>query len=912
MTIRYYQEFVIDINRLESAPIDQKVRHTKFSVKVLDSPMGESTVGQVIDIGDWGKVDQWLEGLDKRTISQTHLEEISRCLGEWLLPGGLGDLNATEFQDIFTVRKLFDSSLGSLASEEGMRIRLRLAPELAELPWEFASIIVEGNYGSRLLYLGTHEKLSIVRHEIIAGKPRKEFGIVPRIKVVYAMASPADFKEIDIYAEQERRKKDFRGLGSINVHYVPDFDNTQQAYGATKADITASLEKEEKEPTPDIFHFTGHGVWDRQGYILLTDPETNSAEYVSGADLAEWLKPTNVRLVILECCESAKNKRIVQKNNNVAIELLNQGIPAVIGMQYEIYYNFATVFTQILYQYLVAGLTIDEGVTQGRKKVKENEERSDQISLPRAWGTPILYLRNSGGNFFPPDSDRQKIYEALPNQIKWDASLSGIVRRSINDAKFLASISQLDELQAAGDNLTADPLEVLLLLKSAIHHGRNIHYWTGMLAKRGQKLLAGFQGLKIDPSRKKLDLVEKILGIDGFKIIAPPDGIDNLSWSAATHPEALVSKTAALALTALWVEQSPGMLNAAFKCDNTSLTRRIECFGAQAEALGSQNFLASFNLGKLGVFKSLGYFRDVILVWMWRFFIYWKNNKFEILLRSLYAGSGAGLTFGFYRALLTLVNQNPWGSEFALNAIFGFITGAFISLGVEIASPLLLLNTNGNGPFKASVQKKKLFWLQLSLGALGFSLVNVLVTIFAIDELTASALFRNFFTSFLGGLIIVVIWLYRQPPMESPRTRLDIKKLFLYLGRLVTLFTLLAFLQLPVLWERTTCPAASVLYGQNHRWRASPLSLSSSLIRDRYQVKMSLKKLILQCNPDQGTKSCFAVCNNGQPHKLTSLFTDCFEQWLSVLDLVLMGFFLMLGMSIAVVSIPYLLDKLRR
>jgi hypothetical protein len=913
MTIRYYQDFVIDLARVENAPADQSGRHTKFSVKVFDSPMGESTTGQEIDIGDWGRLDQWLEGLDSQTITQAELEKFGHFMGEWLLPGGKSDLNAPASQNIFTVRELFDSSFTNLTKEEGMRIRMRLAPELTELPWEFASITEEGGYGSRLLYLGTHPQLSIVRHEVIAGQQRKEFGIVPRIKVVYAMASPKHprFRHLEIVEEQNRLKKELSGLTSLNIQYIPDFAGTQQAYGANEEEIIAS---QIAKPTPDIFHFTGHGVWKKQGFILLAQPETGRAIGISGAKLAEWLSISEtLRLVILECCESAKNEWIAQKRNNVAIELLNKGIPAVIGMQYEIYYEFATVFTDTLYRYLVAGLTIDEAVTQGRKKVREFEESSQQVSLLRAWGTPVLYLRNSGGNFFPPDSNRQRIFESLPEQIRLDATLNDMMRQWINEENFLASSSQLDELQAKGDKLTADPLEVLLLLKSAVQHSRNIRYWTGMLEKSGRKFLMAMQVLKIDRGRKTLDLAEKTLGIDGFKITEPPAGIDNLSWSAATHPESLVSKTATLALSALKEEQAPGLIENALKVHNGALSRRIECFGALAEARENQDFLVGLYPKKPDVIQKLCFFRDFFLVWFWRFLIYWKNNRVEIILRSLYAGLGAGLALGLYRTFLTLVNQNPWGSEFAINSIFGFLAGWLISFGMGITSPMLLLNVKENDLSKPSLKRKKLLWLQIPLGALGFSILNGLVLIFTTEGLAAPPFFRCLLTSFLAGLLIVGVALYRQSSAVSPGTRPDIKKRLVYLFiHLVTLMVLLAFLQLPVLWERTNSPVTQLVFGQIHRWRVSPLNLSSTMIRDRYQVKVSFKKMILQCDPDLGTKSCYAACANGHPPTLAPLFTNCFEQWLSVIDLALIGFFLSVGMIFAIASIPYLLDKLRR
>lgn len=912
MPIRYYQDFEILIDCEDKDPSG---RPTKLSVEVLDSPMGESTVGQVICIDDWGQLNKWLEDLENFKITQAALDEFGHYLGEVLLPGVKTDNKPQAIQEIVTVRDLFDLSLQNLSEEEGLRIRLKLIPELAHLPWEFASITETGQNGKRTLYLGTHPQLSFVRHEKIAGLQRKEFRIVPRLRVVFAMASPRHpkFGDIEIDKEQKKLKRELSELKSLDIHYIPNFEEKQShSYGASEQDIKAS---QSTIPPPDIFHFTGHGVWKKkQGYILLAKAENGKAQGVSGAKLAGWLSST-VRLVVLECCESAKSEGTVQKRNNVAMELLSNGVPAVIGMQYEIYYDSATIFAETLYSYLIAGLTIDEAVTQSRKKVKDYEETNQSQDL-RAWGTPVLYLRNSGGNFFPPDPDRQATLAALPEEIKRDATLSGIMRQWIREKDFLASRKQLDELQFAGDKLNVDALEILLLLQSATQHSLNTGYWAGLLERKGQKLLESMQEVEIDRERKTLDLAEKTLGLDGMKIDKPPGKIDNLSWSAATHSVPIVRRTAALALLALNKKDAPALLNAALKARNSKkekLRRRIECFSTLAEAQNSQGFLSDLHLERPSYLRKLSLLIDHLLVWGWRFLGYWKHNQAEILLRSLYAGLGAGVAFGVYRALLTLVNQNAWGSEFAINAAMGFLAGLFIFIGMGITSPLLLLNLNNDDLTEPSRKRRKRLWMQVFLGAAGFCVVNGIVVIFSTDGLATGTFVRYLFTSFLAGLLIVGVALYNQPYTNPPRNPHERKRWLLnLLFRLVTVAVLLGCMQAPVLWEQTNSPTAQLLFGRTHRWRISPLSLSTTTVRDRYQVELWMKTRIIQCDPDMiSDKSCYEACADTQGPFLLRLFTYCFEQWLSVLDIAIMGLVLILGMISTSYWIPKALSNLK-
>ena len=149
----------------------------------------------------------------------------------------------------------------------------------------------------------------------------------------------------------------------------------------------------------DVFHFAGHGHFvvegpafggiAGEGWIILAD-EHNQAFPLPGERLAELLRGTGVRLVMLGACQTGRrdNRNVW---SSVAAALLKAGIPAVVAMQFAIGDQLAVAFSEAFYRALVAGLSVDEAVALGRQaiRMKALEGQRDAID----WGVPVLYLR---------------------------------------------------------------------------------------------------------------------------------------------------------------------------------------------------------------------------------------------------------------------------------------------------------------------------------------------------------------------------------------------------------------------------------------------------------------------------------------------------------------------------------------
>jgi hypothetical protein len=383
VAIRDYLDFVLVTRDVQKSPTG--VAQT-FMVSVFDSPVGQ------------GQQDERIAVPDGLTAELARLE--SRALdsdADWQMEMGqrLADLLFPSY-----ARELLRASLARLRDGEGLRVRLRLADELADFPWEYVYIPDARGERTSSGFLALNPCVSIVRHEAVA-LPADWFNGPGNRRVVIAMASPEPYEVYPrlsgLPTEQAAIKAVFDRISGIRAVYLPEYGspNTDIIPGATWRDLMAVLTQERT----DVFHFAGHGQFvtegpafgdvAREGWIILAD-ERNQAFPLPGERLAELLRGTGVRLVMLGACQTGR-----RDNHNVwssvAAALLKAGIPAVVAMQFTIGDQLAVAFSEAFYRALVAGLSVDEAVSLGRQaiRMKSLEGQRDAID----WGVPVLYLR---------------------------------------------------------------------------------------------------------------------------------------------------------------------------------------------------------------------------------------------------------------------------------------------------------------------------------------------------------------------------------------------------------------------------------------------------------------------------------------------------------------------------------------
>lgn len=369
MTIKTYRDFVLAADVAERGP-DGLVR--TFDVRVFASPAGEGAPLRRELPDDLGKV---LGRLDRRKLDLPGIIGLGEALADLLLPAG--------------PREMLVRSLERLEAGEGLRLRLRLPPELAGLPWEY--LYVQRAHGEKDAtgFLALDPRLSIARHEALAVAAEADDSPRPR-RLVAALSSPTaeGWAPLDLGKERAVIEAATAGVPNLAVDVLPE----ATAEGLLDALVAGA----------DVFHFAGHGVFEQtglgvrpgaltgQGSLVLMNAAGGPAP-MAADQLAVNLRGRGVQVVVLGACETAKRDE-EQAWSGVAAALMEAGIPAVVAMQFRVWDDAAIAFARALYGALAAGLSLDEAVSLGRLQVF-NLVHPRRDGFWREWGVPVLYLR---------------------------------------------------------------------------------------------------------------------------------------------------------------------------------------------------------------------------------------------------------------------------------------------------------------------------------------------------------------------------------------------------------------------------------------------------------------------------------------------------------------------------------------
>ena len=266
------------------------------------------------------------------------------------------------------------------AIDAGLRIRLRFSdcPELSELPWEY----LYDREHNRFLCLS--DRTPLVRYLEVAD-PVRVVPVTPPLRILVVIASPSDLQQLD--GEQE---------WSNVTAALSQLTQRGRVEVVRLAEPTLSaLQRQLRRDTYHIFHFIGHGGFDPQtqdGMLAMEDDHGRS-RLVAGEDLGTLLHDhRSLRLAVLNSCEGARGDRS-DPFSGTAQSLIQQGIPAVVAMQFEITDDAAITFGHVLYEAIADGYPLDAATAEARKAIYADGNLTE-------WGTPVLYLRAPDGRIF--------------------------------------------------------------------------------------------------------------------------------------------------------------------------------------------------------------------------------------------------------------------------------------------------------------------------------------------------------------------------------------------------------------------------------------------------------------------------------------------------------------------------------
>jgi hypothetical protein len=355
-----------------------------------------------------------------------------------------GQLYRALFHDELEVNLLRSLSQAA-ANRVGLRLRLRLSdtPELAELPWEYLYDL------TRNKFLALSDRTPLVRFLAVPDPPRPLL-VSPPLRVLVMIASPSDYPRLDV--EQEWRKLS-DALGRLErAGHV----RLERLEAATLAELRRLLRRADWH----VFHFIGHGGFDQdtQDGVLVLEDQTGRGSQVSGQDLGVLLNDhDSLRLVVLNACEGARADPS-DPFAGTAQSLLQQGVPAVVAMQFEITDPAAISFAHELYAAVGDGYPLDAALAEARKAIWADGNKIE-------WATPVLYLRAPDGRIFdvvptPPDREaaeqrarEQADREAAEQRAREQADREAAEQRAREQADREAAEQRATRLQVLRDRI---------------------------------------------------------------------------------------------------------------------------------------------------------------------------------------------------------------------------------------------------------------------------------------------------------------------------------------------------------------------------------------------------------------------------------------------------------------------------
>lgn len=345
----------------------------KYQAQVLESPAGQASSVFSLPISTlelenfYLRIGRPRQGV--RRVDSPEMETVKKVGGRLF--------DAVFSEDILA---LLSSSLAIARSQgKGLRIRLRqTSPEAADLPWEYL-------YDSRQnRFLALAVQTPIIRYLEVPQAGQALTVDLP-LKVLVMVSNPSDYPELDVESEYARLSNALQPLVQKGMVNLERLDH---------ASLDA-LQRQLRTGKQHIFQFIGHGGFDpssQEGVLILED-ENHLGKRISGQELG-WLLHNypSLRLVVLNACEGARSSR-QDPFAGVAQSLVQQGIPAVIAMQFEITDQAALIFSQNFYSALSEGNPVDTALSEARMSIFTSGNDIE-------WGTPVLFTRSSDGHLF--------------------------------------------------------------------------------------------------------------------------------------------------------------------------------------------------------------------------------------------------------------------------------------------------------------------------------------------------------------------------------------------------------------------------------------------------------------------------------------------------------------------------------
>jgi hypothetical protein len=310
------------------------------------------------------------------------------------------------------IRRLWDAARAR-ARRDGAGLALRLSFDpgdprtafLASLPWE---LVGWQRPGRRELF-ALDPTVPLYRH-LEVPEPARPVALRRPLGVLLVVAAPRDQPRLALDEEREAILRRWRRQPETSVDTLDH---------ATLRGLGQALARGDHQ----IVHFLGHGAFDERcgrGALVLEDATGRSAVISDQAVAAQFRGRDHVALVVLNACEGARAPADALRPTfaGVATCLIDEGVPAVVAMQFPISDRAASAFGLGLHSALADGEDVARAVVAGRQAIR------DDIPGTLQWITPALFLRQ------PPVAERE-VAEADSDRFDSEIDFGSIVARKL-------------------------------------------------------------------------------------------------------------------------------------------------------------------------------------------------------------------------------------------------------------------------------------------------------------------------------------------------------------------------------------------------------------------------------------------------------------------------------------------------
>jgi len=356
------------------------------------------------------------------------------------------------------VQRIFDRGLDELPD---LRIEIKTGiAEAASIPWE----LMRDPQSDSAIPLRVK---SFVR---VQSNPNLSFVRVPeahegRVRLLYVVCRPKGAHDVALRAVANRLLQDLgKDLARFEITALrpPTFEQLQK-----------ELEDAKEAGRPyHIVHFDGHGMYadlsetplagwltqlssitlggkksGKHGYLMFEHPASDEKmRPVSGDELGKLLHDNGVPVLVLSACQSAMHKAAeepeeadnvheeVRAIGSLAQAVIDQGIPAVLGMRYSVFVVTAAQYIGELYSSLAKGRSFGQAATEGRKHLYRNPDRWVGLQ-PRPlqdWFVPVVY-EAAPLRLLPADKPLQPREQPEMDPVQSDE----VLRRYVPDLGFI-------------------------------------------------------------------------------------------------------------------------------------------------------------------------------------------------------------------------------------------------------------------------------------------------------------------------------------------------------------------------------------------------------------------------------------------------------------------------------------------